>query len=152
MTILETFIKLRDDLKTWVTNNLNQKANISYVDEKFDSISEFDPTDIQNAINANTAAIDTKVDKVDGMGLSTNDYTTIEKNKLEGIEEGANRTVVDSEMSETSTNPVQNKVVHAKIETLQSDLTVVDDRVSVIEAWHEGLVEVTEEEIDSLFA
>lgn len=39
MTILETFIKLRDDLKIWVTNNLNQKANISYVDEKFKGIS-----------------------------------------------------------------------------------------------------------------
>lgn len=46
MTILETFIKLRDDLKTWVTNNLNQKANISYVDEKIAGISAFDPTDI----------------------------------------------------------------------------------------------------------
>lgn len=38
MTILETFIKLRDDLKLWVTNNLNQKANISYVDEKFEEV------------------------------------------------------------------------------------------------------------------
>lgn len=90
MTILETFIKLRDDLKTWVTNNLNQKANISYVDEKFDSISEFDPTEIQKAIDANTAALDTKVDKVDGMGLSTNDYTTAEKDKLATIEPDAN--------------------------------------------------------------
>ena len=90
MTILETFIKLRDDLKTWVTNNLNQKANISYVDEKFDSIPEFDPTDIQNAVNANTAAIDTKVDKVEGKGLSTNDYTTAEKDKLATVEDYAN--------------------------------------------------------------
>ena len=32
MTILETLIKLRDDLKLWVTNNLKTKANISYVD------------------------------------------------------------------------------------------------------------------------
>ena len=31
----------------------------------------------------------TKVDKVDGKGLSTNDYTTTEKNKLAGIAEGA---------------------------------------------------------------
>ena len=31
-----------------------------------------------------------KVDKVDGKGLSTNDYTTTEKNKLNGIEENAN--------------------------------------------------------------
>lgn len=90
MTILETFIKLRDDLKAWVTNNLNQKANISYVDEKFDSISEFDPTEIQNAINANTTAIDTKVDKVEGKGLSTNDYTTVEKDKLAAVEANAN--------------------------------------------------------------
>lgn len=33
----------------------------------------------------------TKVDKVNGKGLSTNDYTTPEKNKLSGIEDGANK-------------------------------------------------------------
>ena len=33
--------------------------------------------------------IGTKVDKVDGKGLSTNDYTTAEKNKLGGIANGA---------------------------------------------------------------
>jgi hypothetical protein len=33
----------------------------------------------------NNAALDTKVDKVAGKGLSTNDYTTAEKNKLEAI-------------------------------------------------------------------
>lgn len=90
MTILETFIRLRDDLKAWVTNNLNQKANISYVDEKFNSITEFDPTEIQKAIDANTAAINTKVDKVEGKGLSTNDYTTTEKDKLSTVEANAN--------------------------------------------------------------
>ena len=31
-----------------------------------------------------------KVDKISGKGLSTNDYTTEEKAKLEGIEENAN--------------------------------------------------------------
>lgn len=31
-----------------------------------------------------------KVDKINGKGLSTNDYTTTEKNKLNGIEENAN--------------------------------------------------------------
>lgn len=35
----------------------------------------------------------TKVDKVDGMGLSHNDYTDAEKTKLEGIAEGANKYV-----------------------------------------------------------
>ena len=33
----------------------------------------------------NNAALDTKVDKVAGKGLSTNDYSTAEKNKLEAI-------------------------------------------------------------------
>lgn len=33
--------------------------------------------------------VNKKVDKVSGKGLSTNDYTTAEKNKLAGIEEGA---------------------------------------------------------------
>ena len=56
-----------------------------------------------------------KVDKVDGKVLSTNDYTTTEKNKLAGIEAGANKTVVDTALSSTSTNPVQNKVVNTAL-------------------------------------
>lgn len=56
-----------------------------------------------------------KVDKVDGKSLSTNDYTTAEKNKLSGIAEGANKTTVDSALSSSSTNPVQNKVVNTAL-------------------------------------
>lgn len=40
---------------------------------------------------AQQAALDEKVDKVDGKGLSTNDYTTAEKTKLAGIDEGAKK-------------------------------------------------------------
>lgn len=56
-----------------------------------------------------------KVDKVSGKGLSTNDYTTAEKTKLEGIAEGANKTTIDTALSGTSTNPVQNKVVNTAL-------------------------------------
>ena len=38
---------------------------------------------------ASKDALNDKVDKVTGKGLSTNDYTTVEKNKLSGIENGA---------------------------------------------------------------
>lgn len=38
---------------------------------------------------ADTSAMNGKVDKVSGKGLSTNDYTTTEKNKLAGIQAGA---------------------------------------------------------------
>lgn len=43
---------------------------------------------------ADTDALNTKVDKIPGKGLSTNDYTTTEKNKLAGIEAGAQVNVI----------------------------------------------------------
>lgn len=60
--------------------------------------------------------LDGKVDKVQGKGLSTEDYTTAEKTKLGGIEAEANKTVVDSALDGTSTNPIQNKVVKAALD------------------------------------
>lgn len=66
---------------------------------------------VQAELNAHASSISGKVDKVAGKGLSTNDYTTAEKNKLSGIETGANKTIVDSAISDTSENPVQNKEV-----------------------------------------
>ena len=42
-------------------------------------------------------------------------YTQSEKTKLAGIETGANKTVVDSTLSSTSTNPVQNKAVNTAL-------------------------------------
>ena len=38
-----------------------------------------------------------------------------DKTKLDGVDEGANKTIVDSSLSSTSTNPVQNKVVNAAL-------------------------------------
>lgn len=67
-----------------------------------------------------TNAVANKVDKVSGKGLSTNDYTTAEKNKLSGIDTEANKTIVDSVLSTTSTNPVQNKVVNTAISKLNT--------------------------------
>ena len=67
-------------------------------------------------------ATNSKVDKVTGKGLSTNDYTTAEKDKLASIENGANKTIIDTALSSTSTNPVQNKVINTKINSIQSDI------------------------------
>lgn len=68
-------------------------ATEDYVDEAVASVdvtsqlSEYaKKTDIPNVSN--------KVDKETGKGLSTNDYTTAEKNKLAGIETGANNVTV----------------------------------------------------------
>lgn len=76
---------------------------------------------LQSALNAKanssdvTSGLAGKVDKETGKGLSTNDYTTAEKNKLAGIEAQANKTVVDSALSSSSTNPVQNKVINTAL-------------------------------------
>ena len=48
-----------------------------------------------------TTELAKKVDKVDGKGLSTNDYTTNEKTKLDGIEAGAQKNTVTSVNSKT---------------------------------------------------
>lgn len=43
-------------------------------------------------------------------------------NKLQGIASGANKTIVDSTLSSTSTNPVQNKVINSNLNTINSEL------------------------------
>lgn len=60
-------------------------------------------------------SLDNKVDKINGKGLSTEDYTSAEKTKLSGIETGATKTTIDSSLSNSSTNPVQNKVVNSAL-------------------------------------
>lgn len=60
-------------------------------------------------------SLDGKVDKINGKSLSTEDYTSAEKTKLSGIETGANKTTVDSSLSSSSTNPVQNKVINTAL-------------------------------------
>ena len=80
------------------------------VDSALSSTSE---NPVQNKV-INTA-LGTKVDKVSGKGLSTNDYTSADKIKLYGIEAEANKTVVDTALSDTSENPVQNKVVNTAL-------------------------------------
>ncbi len=70
-------------------------------------------TSVSSQINT---AIAGKVDAVEGKGLSTNDYTTAEKNKLAGIPEGGASITVDSSLSATSENPVQNKVVKSALD------------------------------------
>lgn len=69
----------RKNADTSLQNQINGKADSSHThDDRYYTESEID-TKLSN-----------KVDKVSGKGLSTNDYTTTEKNKLAGIETGAN--------------------------------------------------------------
>lgn len=90
--------------------------------------------------------LNNKVDKVDGKQLSTNDYTTEEKNKLAGLQ----NTTVDSTLSSSSTNPVQNKIVNTALaekvpitrtinnKVLSSNITLSAADVSAIPTTQKG--------------
>lgn len=64
-----------------------------------------------------------KVDKEAGKGLSTNDYTTTEKDKLAGIASGAQVNVIDTvKVNNTALTP-SSKAVNVTVPTKTSDIT-----------------------------
>ena len=64
-----------------------------------------------------------KVDKENGKGLSSNDYTGTEKTKLSGIASGAQVNVIEGiQKNGTSITPT-NKIVNISVPTKTSDLT-----------------------------
>ena len=66
-----------------------------YVDAKIAEASLNGEVDLSNY--ATKTDLNSKVDKMEGKGLSTNDYTDEEKNKLNSIEEGANNYIHPTE-------------------------------------------------------
>lgn len=90
-----------------------------YTNGKYDAIGTT-KTDLENYVQVGTfdeltEKVDNKVDKENNKGLSTNDYTTAEKSKLSAIEVGANKTIVDNKLSDTSDNPVANSAIYAEL-------------------------------------
>lgn len=67
-----------------------------------------------------------KVDKVDNKGLSQNDFTNALKEKLENMQDIGDLNV-DERLSGSSKNPIQNKVVTAKLNQLLTYLGVTTD-------------------------
>ncbi len=63
----------------------------------------FSPSD-KNKLNGLDVALANKVDKVAGKGLSTEDYTTVEKNKLAGVQNGATANSTDAQLRDRSTH------------------------------------------------
>ncbi len=89
-----------------------------------------------------------KVDKVEGKGLSTNDLTDELLTKINGIEEGANKTTVENVLTSTSTtnalSAAQGKVLDEKIAAINTDLAnkgAGDMLKSVYDADNDGVVD-----------
>lgn len=83
--------KLTSDLASEVTRAKGaESANATAIANEVERA-----TGIEETLNSNITQLQTqKVDKVEGKGLSTNDYTTPEKNKLAAIEAEANKYVL----------------------------------------------------------
>lgn len=64
-----------------------------------------------------------KVDKVDGKGLSSNDYTSNEKTKLTNIAAGAQVNVIEGIQKNGTNLTPTNKIVNIAIPTKTSDIT-----------------------------
>lgn len=64
-----------------------------------------------------TAALNTKAGTAVATTSANGLMSAADKVKLDGVEDGATKTIVDDTMSDTSTNPVQNKVVMEYIDS-----------------------------------
>ena len=143
---------LLDQLK----NKFVRKADVE------SSLNDTSELPVQNKVVK--TALDNKVDKVVGKQLSTEDFTTELKTKLDGIEAGATNITVDSEMSDASTNPVQNKIVKAAIDAVSTKvdniiedapeaydtLKEISDYISTHETEYEALLAISNNKVDKV--
>lgn len=90
--------KLTSDLASEVTRAKGaESANATAIANEVERA-----TGVEETLNSNITQLQTqKVDKVEGKGLSTNDYTTPEKNKLAAIEAEANKYVLPAATTTT---------------------------------------------------
>ena len=77
--------------------------------------STLDTSNIEGLDNA----LNNKVDKVSGKQLSTNDYTNEEKTKLTGIEDGAQKNILESVKVNGSALPISEKAVDIPLATAE---------------------------------
>ncbi len=108
--------------KSLIDGITTSKVNVSDIIDNLTSTAVNKPLSakqgkvLKDLINALTTAVGNKVDKVSGKGLSTNDYTTAEKNKLSGIASGAEVNVQPDWNTTDTTNDayIKNKPTSLK--------------------------------------
>ncbi len=100
------------------------------------SVIEFSPAanahkHVQDDINGLTTALNKKAPSTHSHNEATQSaagfLSASDKKKLDGVAEGANKTTVDSKISETSTNPVQTKAICAWVKKQISNAFLVDE-------------------------
>lgn len=95
-----------------VTAALGEKAGKSVATPYINGLMSADDKAKLDGIEAGATKNSTATATADADGL----MSAADKVKLDGIEDGATKTIVDDAMSDTSTNPVQNKIVTAELD------------------------------------
>lgn len=108
-----TFVGLKSE---FLVDTTTRKIKIgdgttTYADLPFATLT---PEEVKSLIDAAVGAVHTHSNKAI-LDATTASFTSGLLSKLNGIADGANKTTVDSALSSTSTNPVQNKIVNAAL-------------------------------------
>lgn len=105
--------------------SVNGKQGVVVLDKTDIGLGNVDNTsDADKPISSATStALSNKVDKVSGKGLSTEDYTTVEKSKLSGIAEGAEVNVNADWNSTSGDSEILNK----------PDLSIYSEKQNVLQ-------------------
>lgn len=144
-----------EDRNALVTENGAYEGMVVYVKAdktlyKLDGTTNGDWSAIGGDVAADLGELESRVDAIEEQVEGTVKYTQAEKTKLAGIETGANKTVVDSAISASSENPVQNKVVKTELDkkvpttrtvngkSLSANVTLTADDVDAIPATEKG--------------
>ena len=108
-----SLIQIKDNINTNTTYNLTKSGNT--ITLRGSDGSTFNVTDSNTVYgNATTSAA----------GL----MSAADKAKLDGVASGSNHVIVDAELSTTSTNPVQNKVIKSALDGKSNTGHTHDDR------------------------
>lgn len=106
----DTRFKVGDGKKTYNQLPFQDQKTRDLIPSVDSSLSSTSTNPVQNKIIK--SELDKKAER-DVVNTTTNGLMSVaDKKKLDGIAAGANKTTVDSALSSTSTNPVQNKVVN----------------------------------------
>ena len=103
------FMSAKDKVKL---DGIEDGATKTIVD---DVMSDTSTNPVQN--KAVKTALDGKAGTAEATTGAAGLMSAADKTKLDGVEAGANKTIVDDAMSDTSTNPVQNKAVKAALDS-----------------------------------
>ena len=128
--ILKNSSVTKEQLDTNLQNELNSKVNAEYVEQNGSKITKILINGVEQTINEKSVDLDVPTNSEFNTHVNNSNIhiTSEEKTKLNNIEDGANKTIVDTELSSTSENPVQNKVIKENLDNkAASDLSNIDN-------------------------